>query len=475
MSNYINDLPILRDILNEIECTEYSSNFSLEEEADFIDSCVQLLTEYNEDNPTAISEPDFEEDMLNEVKDLIFNTHYNNFFNNHDDIEEDLDNLMDIALEQFYSQIMPKRSYIDTFETKFCENERNRLIRRLKELAEIPQSVQRTREWYETRHRLITASNAYKAFESESTKNQLIYEKCQPLCLDPAILSKPEQVNTNTPMHWGQKYEPLSVMYYEDLFNTTVSEYGCIQHDKFHFLGASPDGIMSDPLKPRFGRMLEIKNIVNRDIDGIPKKEYWIQMQLQMETCDLNECDFLETRFQEYNNYNEFKEDGSFLLSKTEKKKGIIMYFSSKEGKPTYIYKPLNMEEPEFEDVWEQEKREIMEANGLTWLKNIYWRLEEVSCVLVLRNRFWFEHNIGQLQEVWNTILRERQTGSQHRAPNKRVKKESDPNSQLTEMCLLNINKLSNKITVIKKDEPLFSQIIKIRTESMDETSQNLH
>jgi hypothetical protein len=155
-------------------------------------------------------------------------------------------------------------------------------------------------------------------------------------------------------MHWGQKYEPVSVMYYEDTYNTTVDEYGCIQHSIYHFLGASPDGIVSDPLKPRFGRMLEIKNIVNREIDGIPKKEYWIQMQLQMETCDLNECDFLETRFKEYNNYNEFKEDGDFLVSRDKKKKGIILYFSSKEGRPTYVYKPIRMREEEFEDSWNQ-------------------------------------------------------------------------------------------------------------------------
>ena len=111
-------------------------------------------------------------------------------------------------------------------------------------------------------------------------------------------------------MHWGQKYEPVSVMYYETTFSTKVAEYGCIQHNNYKFLGASPDGIVSDPLLPRFGRMLEIKNIVNRDIDGIPKKEYWIQMQLQMETCDLNECDFLETRFIEYDSYAYFKADG---------------------------------------------------------------------------------------------------------------------------------------------------------------------
>ena len=31
----------------------------------------------------------------------------------------------------------------------------------------------------------------------------------------------------------------------------------------------------------------------------------------------------------------------------------------------------------------------MMEKNkSKLWLKNIYWRLEEVSCVLVLRNKF---------------------------------------------------------------------------------------
>ena len=40
------------------------------------------------------------------------------------------------------------------------------------------------------------------------------------------------------------------------------------------------------------GRMLEVKNMYNRDINGIPKEEYWIQMQIQLETCNLECCDF---------------------------------------------------------------------------------------------------------------------------------------------------------------------------------------
>ena len=73
--------------------------------------------------------------------------------------------------------------------------------------------------------------------------------------------------------------------------------------------------------------MLEIKNIVNRKIDGNPKPEYWIQMQLQMEVCDLDECDFLETQFIEYENESEFKKDGTFHKTANGKQKGMLLYF----------------------------------------------------------------------------------------------------------------------------------------------------
>ena len=52
--------------------------------------------------------------------------------------------------------------------------------------------------------------------------------------------------------------------------------------------------------------MVEIKNIVNREITGRPKEEYWIQTQIQMEVCDLDECDFVETRFKEYDSKEDY-------------------------------------------------------------------------------------------------------------------------------------------------------------------------
>ena len=480
----LSELEELVDIFDDILPVEDLFTFSIEEETDIIEACIQLMSDYIDENPTSISEPDFEDCLLESVKQLLL-TNMDTFFKTglKREEEEDLDEIIENALELFYNQINPRRSFPYTFKTRMCENkiEKDRIFNRLQYLASIPQSSQRTKEWYETRHKLITASNAYKAFESESTQNQLIYEKCQPLKVfeqeentttqDTENVTKVEFVNINTSMHWGQKYEPVSVMYYETTYNTKVSEYGCIQHDSYHFLGASPDGIVSDPSANNFGRMLEIKNIVNREIDGIPKKEYWIQMQLQMETCDLNECDFLETRFKEYVDETEFMMDScgvgpsSFLKTMDGLWKGIILYFSSKEGKPLYIYKPLSMCKEYYEEVWEPQQIQEYEQKGFVWIKNLYWKLEEVSCVLVPRNKRWFQDNIVVLSNLWDTIVKERVTGFQHRAPSRRNKKQVGDQTEMEDMCLLNIDKMTGK--VILNNTKSIHPFLKIRTESI--------
>ena len=436
------DLPDLENIIDFIVPIE-EPNFVGDYEEELVNTTLQLMYEYIEENPTAISEPDFHETMMEEIRE-IFLIHFqnNHFFNDND--EEDIDEVLEITSQLFYDEIIPPRSFPNTFVFKEKKNVKE-LSKKIKILFEKPQPQQRTPEWYEFRHNLITASNAYKAFENQSNQNQLIYEKCQPLVVCESSENQP--INVNTTLHWGQKYEPLSVMIYEDMYNTKIGEFGCIQHEKYSFLGASPDGINIDKTNSRYGRLLEIKNIVNREIDGIPKKEYWIQMQLQLETFDLDECDFLETRFIEYESESDFLNDGTFSETQNDNKKGIIMYFSTNEGKPQYVYKPLDIIEKEEFDKWEQEM--MQEWSHYTWIKNIFWRLEEYSCVLVLRNKKWFKDNIHQLSEIWEIIEKERTTGFAHRAPIKRAKKVIEENN-----CFLNV--------------------IKVRTESFDETKNNL-
>jgi len=267
-------------------------------------------------------------------------------------------------------------------------------------LENVPQPDQKTSEWYLFRHEHITASNAWKAMSSQANKNQLIYEKCLPMNTEKF---KPT-LNENS-LTWGHKYEPLSTKMYELKMKTQVKEFGCIEHPVYKFLAASPDGIVVG--ENNYGRMLEIKNVVSRVIDGSPKKEYYVQMQLQMEVCNLDECDFVETKFIEYDGYQQFVED------ETDTDKGIISVFIE-DNKFIYEYMPFgsNMDE------WITDQKE---TESRKWFKNIYWKLDVFSCVLVKRNKEWFSIAINYLEDLWKIICEERQTGEFiKRAPKKR-------------------------------------------------------
>ena len=282
-------------------------------------------------------------------------------------------------------------------------------------LKECYQPEQKSEEWYKYRNNLITASSAWKILHSPAALNEYIYSKCKPF-----DVSKYFSVNVNSPFHWGNKYEDVSVALYETLNDVSVTDFGCIKHSKYDFLGASPDGIVTS--EKHRGRMLEIKNIVNREITGIPKKEYWIQMQLQMEVCDLNDCDFLECRFKEYDDEEAFKQDGTFSLTKEGKHKGIMIHFFDGD-QPIYKYAPFGCSESVY-DEW-QEK--IMTENK-SWIKTIYWYLEEFSCIHIKRNKIWFDSVVPVLEETWGIIKREKINGYLHRKPksNKKVRKEPE-------------------------------------------------
>lgn len=311
------------------------------------------------------------------------------------------------------------------------------LISKVRALQAIQnQTEQRTDAWYARRHSLITASAAWKAFGTESVVNQLIYEKCKP------YLAAPEDgfVNVDSPLHWGQKYEFLSAELYQLKNNTRIGEFGCIQHpeSRLSFIGGSPDGINIDESSPLFGRMVEIKNIVNREITGIPKEEYWIQMQIQMAVCGMEECDFVETRFKEYEHaqdyYDDVQIDYAYANANANRcnddrgcERGIIIYFANlRTRKPHYEYMPMEYRDVETQEAWVSNTIARFDKSPsqpeYIWIRNIYWKLDQYSCVLVKRNHAWFnDYAAPRLECMWRTIESERVTGYDHRAPKKRT------------------------------------------------------
>ena len=449
------------NLQNIIDDFVLPSVISLEEKDDLVEVAAILINEYVSEDPTIFMDPMFHENAIQNVIKLI-EIQLENVFAY--DISEEIEDAVNEAIALFYIHIAPKRSYGDTFICKKCNHEKMRS--KVEYLENVPQPEQRTTEWYEFRHEYLTASSVWKAFGTPSSVNQLIHDKCAPL-----DTTRYSRFSTESPMHWGQKYEPVSIMWYEKEYNTLVSDFGCIPHKTIPYLAASPDGINTSVSSERHGRMLEVKNIVNRDITGIPKVEYWIQMQIQMEVCMLNECDFLETRFTEYEDYDEFIQDGDFAMSEDGKLKGIAIYFI-KDGQPFYEYAPLGVSKKEFDD-WENI---IMSKNkDITWMQNLHWKLSEISCVLVLRNKMWFSGAMKVLDDVKSTIDKEKVSGYAHRAPKKKQSTKFSVDKEVVpSKCYINVESLLNEnietdpSTIVKTNSPSpnsGNKIINIDTE----------
>lgn len=310
---------------------------------------------------------------------------------------------------------IPRRAYKNPRPATYDPVDKDAVKAQIDALRAFPQPVQRTPEWYQMRHNLITASNIWKAVGSEANQNSLILEKCKPL-----VAESFDTTNPDSPMHWGVKYEPLTVMIYEYRNKCKVGEFGCIQHPKYPFIGASPDGIVVNDVEC-IGRMLEIKNVVSREITGIPKMDYWVQMQVQMEVCNLDACDFIETKFKEYDEVDEdlfYKNKHNYLYN------GVILYFIKSDfadGNPHYMYMPLSIElnKTAISD-WINETKNALKDSHILF-KRIYWYCETYSCILVKRNRIWFDMALPKIQELWSTVVKERISGYEHRKPKKRI------------------------------------------------------
>ena len=404
---------------------------SLKEEGILHETTMILLDDYISDNIITMSHPKFHQNLFNELYQFLL-TQIDDVHSI--DLEDVILDIVNCSVTNYFMTFVPIRSFPNTFvrKHKIC---REKMKSKLDHLRNLPQPPQRTTEWYEFRYNLLTASTAWKGLDTKSSINSLIYEKCLPLNTD-----KYNRVNTSSPFHHGTVFEPLSISIYEQKYNTIIEDFGCIPDENYYYLGASPDGINVKEDSDRFGRMLEVKNVVSREITGIPKKDYWVQMQMQMGVCNLNECDFLETKFYQYETKEEFDNDGTFNLSSDNKMKGQFIYFI-KDGKPYYEYPEIGLSKEEFTK-WEED---IMLKNSkLTWNKNIYWRLDVYSCVLVLRNKDWFKLAAKKLGEIWKIIKKERISGYQHRAPKSNKKIYSSPVLKPFSGCLINLNDLNN-------------------------------
>jgi putative phage-type endonuclease len=299
----------------------------------------------------------------------------------------------------------------------------------VKFLKAIYQPEQRTHDWYEMRKGMITASDI------AAVVGECPYGNDRKVLMKKAGLSK-DEFTGNFSTEWGVKYEPIACQIYEMRTKSHINAFGLLPHysnfqpqDEFllpiTYLGASPDGIRDD------GIMLEIKCPTSREITGIPPRYYWVQMQIQMECCNLDMCHFLECKFTEYALQDDFLNH----LHSNENEKGVVAL-----DEATHKYMYLFPLPKKISDI----KKWCEEHNGH---KLTYFELEKYSCVEVKRDSDWFHSVFPKIRSFWREVLDAR------KHPEKYLKKEKDKAEKLTTSTKTVVRRVKKEACKIEFDQ----------------------
>lgn len=162
-------------------------------------------------------------------------------------------------------------------------------------LLTVDQMPQRTTDWYSQKRNMLTASEISNLWKGPRARINLIAAKSSPPQEIGAKRLAVPRSETN-PMDWGVRYEPVVKMILER-DGAQIHELGRIQHRTIPGLAASPDGLYT--AGPLSGSLVEIKCPITRVIGTEIPFDYWCQMQIQMEVCGIDTCEYVEAKFKE--------------------------------------------------------------------------------------------------------------------------------------------------------------------------------
>jgi len=367
--------------------------------------------------------------IINKYDDKIYNNVRNNLTNDiiiKDICDElintyelnDKDDDLSLSRKYYFHNYVKNSIHKKVVDFKTRIKGRETILEKLKELKELKLPDQRSEEWYKIRESILTASSLADAIGEGhfSTKEDLLLQKC----------GGPRGEVPFSIVEWGVMYEPVATTFYEKLNNLTVLEFGLVPHPEFKIFGASPDGICDVDSPPDYiGRMLEIKCPPKRKFTDEVPRHYWMQMQGQLESCDLEECDFLQVKFIEYLSEEDYITD-VYLENGIVKEgynnnnlpKGLLISFiqNNIEGNPTIKY--------EYGDFYSShENLKKWSDNILNQYKNgdfkydifkfHWWRIERYECTLVGRDREWWLSIQPKIIDFWEDVLHHRKIGIQ--------------------------------------------------------------
>mgnify|MGYP001185856530 FL=1 len=328
------------------------------------------------------------------------------------DIETLNDNNVDMVVLSIMTYVKDDYNIVEDYEIYMLSSivdfvvrnikDKYKTIKRLKlqmnklQALELPE--QRSKEWYELRRGMLTASSLACALGEDhfKSRDELILEKA---------IDEEKPFIPNPITEWGVKYEEIATKFYESLNNVKIIEFGLIPHPHFNIFGASPDGICSNDSPPEYiGRMLEIKCPPKRKFTKTVPKHYWYQMQGQLECCDLEECDFLQVKLQEYDSFDDYSKDiNKDIISNGKTEKGLpkgctLTYRKCNELKCSYLYPELFLSDSEYQ-TWISENKEKIKNEGHEFVEAKWWYIERYECTLVKRDREWWVQTMEKIYQ----------------------------------------------------------------------------
>lgn len=352
---------------------------------------------------------DYKQRILNEFKDIL---------------TPDIEYYIDIYFELWFQKSL--------VTIKGLDNKRDHIYNTMVELKQLKLPEQRSEEWYKIRENLLTASSLADALGKGhfQTRDGLLVAKTS---VEKDTISKASR----DIMQWGVKYEPVATMFYEHLNNLKIVEFGLIPHPKLSVFGASPDGIADIDSPPGLvGRMLEIKCPPKRQFTKEVPKHYWMQMQGQLEVCDLEECDFLQVKIEEYNDVTEYESDvmvnDGLVKGYTSDNlpKGLVLDYETEDG-IEYEFSPWLAS---LDDILNWKNKIIGERGVCTNEK--WWKITRYECTLVRRDRVWWNSVVPDIIKFWSEVVHYREVGneevkqkiqSRKRGPRKKVFTVQEP------------------------------------------------
>ena len=173
-----------------------------------------------------------------------------------------------------------------------------------------------------------------------------------------------------------------------------------------------------------------------------------MQVLGQLECCNLEECDFLQVKIEEYDNFEDYKTDIYLDVDETIKpginninlpKGATVTYkLTDDSNKLNYIYPELFLNNEEL-DEWLKEKKQWILSKNYVYVESKYWKITRYECTLVKRDNQWWLDTCELILNFWKDVEYYKNNLNEllEKIESSKNKKQKMINIQNVEECLI--------------------------------------